>query len=101
MPPELKGRLLTYDMLRAAPGAETLPEGETSRNVPLVLSGDEERYVWAINGQRFPDGDPPRATRVGDVYAARGGGIPVGITISHENEGAEVFGEWRRISDRR
>jgi FtsP/CotA-like multicopper oxidase with cupredoxin domain len=57
MPPELKGRLLTYGMLRAAPGAETLPEGATNRTVPLALGGDEKRYVWAINGQRFPDAD--------------------------------------------
>lgn len=57
MPSELKGNLLTYDMLQAAPEAETVPEGEPDETIPLVLNGDEEKYTWSINGQRFPDAD--------------------------------------------
>lgn len=57
MPSELNGDLLLYDMLRAAPEAEKVPGGEPDDVVPLVLDGNEEKYTWSINGQRYPDAD--------------------------------------------
>lgn len=56
-PPELKGRLLLYDMLKATPEAESPPGGEPDEVVPVTLSGDERKYVWKINGQAFPEAD--------------------------------------------
>ncbi len=57
MPSELDGELLLYEMLQAAPEAESVPGGDPDQTVPLVLDGDEEKYTWSINGQRFPDAD--------------------------------------------
>ncbi len=57
MPSELSGELLLYDMLRAAPEAESLPGGEPDNVVRLVLDGDEETYVWTINDQIFEETD--------------------------------------------
>lgn len=55
MPSELNGELLLYDMLRAAPEAESIPGGEPDNVARLVLDGDEETYVWTINGQTFEE----------------------------------------------
>ncbi len=57
MPSELNGELLLYDMLRATPEAEEVPEGEPDNVVRLVLDGDEETYVWTMNGQTFEEAD--------------------------------------------
>ncbi|MEJ7841427.1 MAG: multicopper oxidase family protein [Rubrobacter sp.] len=56
-PPELTRQLLLYDMLRASPEADA-PAGEPDQVVPITLEGDEETYIWTINGQAFPDADP-------------------------------------------
>lgn len=56
-PSELNGELLLYDMLRAAPEAESIPTGEPDNVVRLVLDGDEETYVWTINDQIFEEAD--------------------------------------------
>lgn len=57
MPSELNGELLLYDMLRAAPEAEEVPDGDPDDVVRLVLDGDEETYVWTINDQTFEEAD--------------------------------------------
>lgn len=57
-PPELGGRMLSYDMLKAAPGVEGVETGRPDRVVPVTLKGDEKTYVWTINGQAFPNADP-------------------------------------------
>jgi len=57
MPSELDGELLLYDMLRAAPEAESVAAGEPDNVVRLVLDGDEETYVWTINDQIFEEAD--------------------------------------------
>lgn len=57
MPSELNGELLLYDVLRAAPEAESVPEGEPDDVVGLVLDGNEETYVWTINGETFEEAD--------------------------------------------
>jgi FtsP/CotA-like multicopper oxidase with cupredoxin domain len=57
-PPELGGRTLSYDMLKAAPGVEGVETGRPDRVVPVTLKGDEKTYVWTINGQAFPNADP-------------------------------------------
>jgi FtsP/CotA-like multicopper oxidase with cupredoxin domain len=58
MPPELERELLLYDMLRAAPEAEAPPGGEPDEVVPITINGDEEKYVWTINGEIFSEADP-------------------------------------------
>jgi multicopper oxidase len=57
MPSESTGELLLYEMLRAAPEAESVPGGEPDEVVRLVLDGDEETYVWTINDQVFEEAD--------------------------------------------
>lgn len=57
-PRELGGEMLSYGALRAAPGIEGFETGRPDRVVPITLRGDEEKYVWTINGQAFPDADP-------------------------------------------
>ncbi|MDQ3567531.1 MAG: multicopper oxidase family protein [Actinomycetota bacterium] len=57
-PPELGGRTLSYDLLKAAPGVEGVETGQPDRVVPVTLKGDEKTYVWTINGQAFPNADP-------------------------------------------
>jgi multicopper oxidase len=57
-PPELGKELLRYGMLTAAPGAQVPPGGEPDEVVPVALDGDEEKYVWKINGEVFSGADP-------------------------------------------
>ena len=58
MPPELERELLLYDALTAAPEAGGPPGGEPDEIVPITLNGDEEKYVWTINGETFSEADP-------------------------------------------
>ena len=57
MPPELRGRMLSYGMLKVAPEAEAPEGGSPDRVLSITLNGNEETYVWTINGQVFPDAD--------------------------------------------
>jgi len=56
-PPELEGQMLLYSMLEATPEANAPPEEEPGEVVPVTLEGDEERYVWTINGEIFSEAD--------------------------------------------
>ena len=56
LPSELSGRFLRYDMLQAGPDLR-VPPGEPEQVVPITLGGDEDTYVWTINGQAFPEAD--------------------------------------------
>ncbi len=56
-PPELQGQLLSYSMLRSTPEAGDIPSGDPGRVERFVLAGNEERYVWTINGQTFDEAD--------------------------------------------
>ncbi|MEW6637214.1 MAG: multicopper oxidase family protein, partial [Actinomycetota bacterium] len=58
MPSELGGEILSYGALRTAPEAEAPEGGTTDRVLPITLGGNEETYVWTVNGQAFPDADP-------------------------------------------
>ncbi len=64
-PSELGGKVLTYDMLEAGTSTccEAPPGGDPDLVVPVTLEGDEERYVWTINGQVFPEADEIPVTR--------------------------------------
>ncbi|QIN84448.1 multicopper oxidase domain-containing protein [Rubrobacter tropicus] len=62
-PAELAGRMLYYDALRATQEAGAPESGSPDRVLPITLNGDEETYVWTINGQAFPDADPIEAGR--------------------------------------
>jgi FtsP/CotA-like multicopper oxidase with cupredoxin domain len=57
VPKEIDGELLTYRNLRAA-GRESFPSGDPDRTLDLTLSGGHGNYVWAIEGQVYPDADP-------------------------------------------
>ena len=57
LPSELNGRLLTYGLLRAEPGAGAEVGGEPDLVVPIALAGDETSYVWTINDQVFAEAD--------------------------------------------
>ena len=57
--PELSGRLITADRLRAA-DAVRLDEREPDRSVTVRLSGSMAKYDWALNGRRFDGNDPMR-----------------------------------------
>ena len=58
MPAELGGQMLSYGALRAAAGSRAPEGGSPDRVLPVTLGGNEETYVWTINGQAFPDADP-------------------------------------------
>lgn len=62
-PQELGGEMLSYNALRAAPGVDRVGTGRPDRVVPIILRGDENKYVWTINGQAFPDADPIEVRR--------------------------------------
>lgn len=66
VPAELERRLLLYAMLTDA-GAGGVPTTAPDQRVPIVLDGNEDRYVWTINGQAFPDADPIPVTRDGRI----------------------------------
>jgi len=57
LPPELNRQLLTYAMLKAAPGISTPPAGQPDQTVPVLLSGSMAPYVWKINNQAYPKAD--------------------------------------------
>jgi FtsP/CotA-like multicopper oxidase with cupredoxin domain len=63
MPAELGGRMLSYGALRAAAGSRVPEGGSPDRVLPVTLNGNEETYVWTINGQAFPDADPIEVAR--------------------------------------
>lgn len=65
-PSELAGQLLRYDMLQATPPAAPLA-GKPEQVVPITLGGDEDPYVWTINGQVFPEADPIPVDRDGRI----------------------------------
>ncbi|TCJ16851.1 multicopper oxidase family protein [Rubrobacter taiwanensis] len=60
-PPELQGRLLSYADLRDA-RERSFPDGGLfsgpDRTFELTLSGGMGRYVWQIDGQRYPEAEP-------------------------------------------
>lgn len=56
-PPELTRQMLTYPMLKAAPGIVVPPADTPDQIVPLQLSGGMGQYVWKINNQVFPHAD--------------------------------------------
>lgn len=56
-PPELKGRMLTYGMLQAAPGLVVPPAETPDQVLPIQLSGGNGQYTWKINGQVFNQAD--------------------------------------------
>ena len=56
-PSELEGSMLLYSMLEASPEASAPPDGKPDEIVPITLGGDEERYIWTINDQIFPDAE--------------------------------------------
>ena len=56
-PNELMGRLLSYGMLKAAPGLAVPPRWSPDQSLPIQLSGGNGRYEWAINNQVFPRAD--------------------------------------------
>ncbi|HET7479041.1 MAG TPA: multicopper oxidase family protein [Rubrobacteraceae bacterium] len=60
-PRELKGKLLTYADLRDARGVSFPSDGllgGPDRVHELTLSGGMGEYIWAIDGQVYPDADP-------------------------------------------
>lgn len=63
MPPALEQKMLAYDMLEATPDAKTPPAGDPDETIPVSLTGDEESFVWMLNGQVFPEADPIQVSR--------------------------------------
>jgi FtsP/CotA-like multicopper oxidase with cupredoxin domain len=61
IPRELRGRLLSYADLKSS-GGQPFPEdgliGGPDRVRELALSGGHGGYVWAIDGQLYPDAEP-------------------------------------------
>lgn len=49
LPQELMGQMLTYKMLKAAPGLVVPPGGDPDVTMPIQLSGGMGQYVWKIN----------------------------------------------------
>ena len=56
-PPELKGKMLHYAMLKAATNMTVPPVDTPDLVVPLQLGGGNGQYVWKINGQVFNQAD--------------------------------------------
>jgi FtsP/CotA-like multicopper oxidase with cupredoxin domain len=52
-PSELTGRMLSYTMLKAAPGLVVPPSYTPDQTVPIQLSGGNGQYVWKINNEIF------------------------------------------------
>ena len=52
-PTELTGMMLTYAMLKAAPGLVIPPSYTPDQTVPIQLSGGNGQYVWKINNEIF------------------------------------------------
>jgi FtsP/CotA-like multicopper oxidase with cupredoxin domain len=50
-PPELKRQMLTYAMLKAAPGTFVPPADTPDQTIPILLSGGMGQYVWRMNNQ--------------------------------------------------
>jgi FtsP/CotA-like multicopper oxidase with cupredoxin domain len=50
-PPELTHQVLSYSMLKAAPGLVVPPNKNPDQIVPIQLSGGMGQYVWKMNGQ--------------------------------------------------
>lgn len=63
MPSEMDRKMLAYDMLRATPEAETPQVGDPDETIPVRLTGDEESFVWMMNGKVFAEADPMRVDR--------------------------------------
>jgi len=49
LPQELMGQMLTYKMLKAAPGLVVPPGGDPDVTMPIQLSGGMGQYMWKIN----------------------------------------------------
>ena len=62
LPAELGGKLLSYDQLKARASVSDL-QGESDQAVPVILTGDEDQYVWMINNQTFSQADPVSIAR--------------------------------------
>ena len=58
--------VLAYDMLVSDSGATTLPEGRPWREIELTLSGNMQRFVWAINGKTLSEQDTKIMIRKGE-----------------------------------
>jgi FtsP/CotA-like multicopper oxidase with cupredoxin domain len=56
-PPELKGKMLQYAMLKAAANIVVPPVDTPDLIVPLQLSGGNGQYIWKVNGQVFEQAD--------------------------------------------
>jgi FtsP/CotA-like multicopper oxidase with cupredoxin domain len=70
-PPELKGKMLQYAMLKAAAYSVVPPVDTPDLVVPLQLSGGNGQYVWKINGQVFDQADIitiPKASLISFQY---------------------------------
>ncbi len=52
-PSELTGQMLTYAMLKAAPGLVVPPAYTPDQTLPIQLSGGNGQYVWKINNEVF------------------------------------------------
>ncbi len=57
VPPELMRQMLTYNMLKAAPGLVVPPAGNPDQLIPIQLSGGMGQYVWKINDRVFPQAE--------------------------------------------
>lgn len=66
MPAELERELLLLGMLRSATATPSLG-GQPDQVVPVVLTGDEEQYIWMINDQVFADAGPIDVMRDGHI----------------------------------
>ena len=56
-PPELQGRVGTVDMFIATPAFD-LGSAQPDTRLSADLNGSMAGYVWTINGQPYPDGQP-------------------------------------------
>ncbi|GHP01160.1 multicopper oxidase MmcO [Reticulibacter mediterranei] len=53
IPQEMTRQLLTYPMLKAAPGIFTPPDQNPDQILPIELSGGMGRYTWKMNNEVF------------------------------------------------
>lgn len=58
--------VLGYDMLASDSGATMLPQGRPWREIEITLSGNMQRYVWAINGKTLSEQDTKIMIRKGE-----------------------------------
>lgn len=58
VPGELRGQLLLYPMLKAAPTLQAPPPTQPEQVFPVKLAGGGGQYVWTINDAVFASADP-------------------------------------------